>query len=179
MNATRNDLLGAASRIVLRDGADRLTLDAVALEAGRSKGGVLYHFPSKEALITGMLDACLDGFEAEIELLRAELGGGPRSWLRAYLLASSDPQGQAMIASGGVFAAIAHQPELLRVMRERWIVWQQRADADGVDPTVASIVRLATDGLWLVDALALAPLQGERREAFINALQDMIDEGLA
>ncbi len=49
----RSALLDAAERVVLRDGAGQLTMDAVAAEAGVSKGGVLYAFPSK-----GRADRC-------------------------------------------------------------------------------------------------------------------------
>src|SRR5215208_3308653 len=47
----RAELLDAAIAVIRRDGAQRLTLDAVAAEAGVSKGGVLYHFGSNAALI--------------------------------------------------------------------------------------------------------------------------------
>ncbi len=40
-------LLRAASRVLLRHGVQALTLEAVALEARTSKGGLLHHFPSK------------------------------------------------------------------------------------------------------------------------------------
>ena len=40
----------------LTSGAVHLTLDAVAERAGVSKGGLLYHFPSKESLLQAMVD---------------------------------------------------------------------------------------------------------------------------
>src|SRR3712207_9422759 len=43
--------LEAAERVVARDGVARLSLDAVAGNADVSKGGLLYHFPNKDALI--------------------------------------------------------------------------------------------------------------------------------
>jgi AcrR family transcriptional regulator len=39
--------------LVLTKGVNALTIDAVARTAKLSKGGVLYHFPSKESLIAG------------------------------------------------------------------------------------------------------------------------------
>jgi len=49
--ATRDVILDAAERVVSREGSGRLTIDAVVRESGFSKGGVLYNFPSKQALI--------------------------------------------------------------------------------------------------------------------------------
>ena len=50
-SATREKLLQSASQVVVEKGVDALTLAAVAKQAGVSKGGLLYHFPNKNALI--------------------------------------------------------------------------------------------------------------------------------
>ncbi len=46
-SAKRLLILDAASRVVLDKGASALTLESVAEQAGISKGGLLYHFPTK------------------------------------------------------------------------------------------------------------------------------------
>ena len=51
MNTTQQSIINAARRIVKRDGVAHLTIEAVERGAGFSKGGVLYHFPTKESLI--------------------------------------------------------------------------------------------------------------------------------
>jgi AcrR family transcriptional regulator len=43
------------AQVVQARGAGSLTLEAVADVAGVSKGGLLYHFPTKDALIDGMV----------------------------------------------------------------------------------------------------------------------------
>jgi len=53
---TRERLLDAAAKVVHRDGAQALTLDAVAQEAEVSKGGLLYHFKSKNDLVNAMVE---------------------------------------------------------------------------------------------------------------------------
>lgn len=52
----RADILEAAQRVVARQGSTGLSIDAVAKEAGLSKGGVLHHFPSKDALLSGFIE---------------------------------------------------------------------------------------------------------------------------
>src|SRR5690606_31627342 len=47
----RDKVLDAAEAVVMRAGAAGLTIDAVAREAGITKGGVQYAFGSKENLI--------------------------------------------------------------------------------------------------------------------------------
>ncbi len=51
---TREEILTAAERVIAQLGVKRLTIEQVAKAAGMSRGGLLYHFASKEALIQGM-----------------------------------------------------------------------------------------------------------------------------
>ena len=75
--------------MVAGDGVARLTLDAVAREADVSKGGLLYHFPNKDALISAMVLRWVDGFERNIgQRLEMEEAGALGSWARAYAGAS-------------------------------------------------------------------------------------------
>ncbi|NDE08813.1 MAG: TetR/AcrR family transcriptional regulator, partial [Chloroflexi bacterium] len=63
----RDSILAAAAQLISREGARRLTLDAVAAEAHLSKGGLLYHFSSKDDLIRGLVDTLVAQFDAEVE----------------------------------------------------------------------------------------------------------------
>ena len=55
-STTQISILNAACQIILERGAEALTIEAVAQKAGISKGGLLYHFPSKNKLIEGMIN---------------------------------------------------------------------------------------------------------------------------
>jgi hypothetical protein len=60
----------------------------------------------------------------------------------------------------GLLAGIGGDPARLGEVHERFQAWQSRIEKqDGVDPTSATIVRLATDGLWLSALLGLPQLQ--------------------
>ncbi len=157
----RLHLLHAAATVVRRAGAEALTLDAVATEAGVSKGGLLYHFPTKEALIQGMLVAALDHFEAELaQQPQQEPGDLGRAYLRVTAAATAE--------DSTLIAAIAQRPELIEPMRERYTRWTAALLEDARDPVEAWVMRLTADGLWLADALNLAPPDATLR-AQINA----------
>ena len=47
----RDQILNAAIRVVERTGVTGVTFDAVAAEAGITRGGLMYHFRSREALL--------------------------------------------------------------------------------------------------------------------------------
>jgi AcrR family transcriptional regulator len=67
MAERREHILDALERCLAREGWERATIDAVAREAGLSKGAVYVYFPSKRTLLIGMLDREL----ADLERLSA------------------------------------------------------------------------------------------------------------
>jgi AcrR family transcriptional regulator len=169
---TRERLLRAAAAVVRRGGPQALTLDAVAAQAGVSKGGLLYHFPSKHALLDALASWWWERFEEEVE---AADDGAPGGWLRAYVRAC-DVAGmleEERATELGLVAAIAAEPERLELVRERYRTWQERTVASGPDPVAATIVRLAADGLWFADVFDLAAPAGELRAAVLARLEEL------
>ena len=51
----RDQILNAAIRVVERTGVTGVTFDAVAAEAGITRGGLMYHFRSREALLHDLM----------------------------------------------------------------------------------------------------------------------------
>jgi AcrR family transcriptional regulator len=148
-----------------------LTLEAVAREAGMSKGGLLYHFPSKEALISGMVGRLVQGFtDALGRELEKEQGSARGRWLRAYARASFDEDRWYLEVSAGLLAGAAEDPALVDSLREPFEAWQRRAERDGVDPAVGTLVRLAADGLFFAELFGFAPPEGRLRERVLEAL---------
>jgi AcrR family transcriptional regulator len=170
--ATRGRLLAAAAAVVRRDGARALTLDAVAAEAGVSKGGLLYHFPHRRDLVRGLVADWMERFEIEVEETAAgEKGGG--AWTRAYL-SGSDMTRVAPAERDAEFSLLSvliDAPEELDFVRERYAAWQAQMNDDGIDSVDATLVRLAADGLWFADLLGLAPPTGRTRAEVLNRLQ--------
>ncbi len=56
----RDRLLDSAEQLVATIGGANLTLEAVAEKAGVSKGGLLYHYRSKEALLLALVHRHLE-----------------------------------------------------------------------------------------------------------------------
>jgi len=82
---TKSDILNAALEVVRTRGAQGLTIDAVAEESGFSKGGVLYNFPTKDALITGMVEFLASQFEEEVTAARTRNLGSESPTLSAMI----------------------------------------------------------------------------------------------
>ncbi|HEV3133030.1 MAG TPA: hypothetical protein VGY51_13810 [Acidimicrobiales bacterium] len=55
---------------------------------------------------------------------------------------------------------------LLQTAADRW---QQRLEDDGLDPTLATVLRLACDGLWMCDLFGLAtPTAAQRGQVAVE-----------
>jgi AcrR family transcriptional regulator len=161
----REAILAGACRVVRAEGGAGLTLEAAAREAGVSKGGLLYHFPSKEALITGMIEQLCANFDAAMDReLAADEAPGPGRWVRAYARLSCAVAAQPLDGLyAALIAAIGTNIELLGPLRAAFERWQRRAIDDGLDPALATLVRLASDGLWFADLMGVAPPSPELR----------------
>jgi AcrR family transcriptional regulator len=151
--------LHAASTVVAERGYSALTLDAVGAATGVSKGGVLYHFPTKEALVAALVEELATGFDADQSTAHAADSTAPGAWTRAYLTASAAPtqEESEQLAVVALLAAIGYDPSLLEPIRERYRQWVERLDDDGLPGVDAHVVRLAADGLWAADLFGLAP----------------------
>jgi AcrR family transcriptional regulator len=168
----RAAIIEAACQVVLAEGGEGLTLEAAARLAGVSKGGLLYHFPSKEALIIGMIEQLCLTFEEALEReLVADAGPLAGRWLRAYVRASlSGVSAEHSAVSAALLAAVSSNPALLAPLRERFDRWQAQAAGDGIDPAMASVVRFAVDGVWLAELFGFAPPDPALRPQLIATL---------
>ncbi|WP_150274007.1 TetR/AcrR family transcriptional regulator [Paenibacillus tepidiphilus] len=175
-NSKREHLLEAAAAIVRTQGAEKLTLEAVAREAGVSKGGLLHHFPNKAALINGMFGKLCHEFSAEVET-RANNDQAAGNWSRAYLEATrEDLEGEKWIGTA-ISAALFTDPELLKGMQEDYTFWQRQIEQDGNDPVLSTIIRLAADGLWFAEMFGLGKLEKPHRDRVLHRLLEMSRQG--
>ena len=153
--ATRDRLLDAARQILVERGAGHLTLDAVAELAGVSKGGLLYHFPSKPALIEGLAQRLREYTSANLQ--RAAEDGVVRTFLE-----TSRPDSVEAEHYWAVFSALRSgievSDETRQLVQEVFTAWSDALHQAVDDPVLADIVRLVGDGLYLGAVLGLEPL---------------------
>jgi AcrR family transcriptional regulator len=167
--SSRETILNAAARLLLRD-PSKLTLDAVAAEAGVSKGGLLYHFRSKGDLLDAVVDRWEETFEDEIAAAADPTPGG---WTRAYadVIAKDGLDPHAREVDSGIVAAMVLNPDRLEKVRARYRSWQERLAQDGIDEVDATLVRMAAEGLWFCELLDLGPPSGELREKLLERMR--------
>ena len=152
---TRNVILDAAETVVATMGVANLTFEEVARVANVSKGGVLYHFPSKEALTEAMIERFIDRFDTAVAEAAdndsAPIGRNIRAYVRATV--GEPPLTGELFdrANGAITAALANFPERLEPVRQQSARNQKMIEDGTLDPIFATIVRLAIDGMWLAE----------------------------
>ncbi|QXJ24792.1 TetR/AcrR family transcriptional regulator [Actinomadura graeca] len=160
----REALLDAAESVLFEQGTQALTLAAVADRAGVSKGGLLYHFPTKEALVKAMVARVIEEFD---DLIASYDDGTPGSYTRAYVEATFEIlAGQARThRRWSAIGAAATDPEQAEPLNEAMRRWHGRDPGGDPDPGAATVVRLAAEGLWEVMSRAPELYDGDQLEA--------------
>jgi AcrR family transcriptional regulator len=171
--------LDAAERVILRDGIGRLTLDAVAREAGVSKGGLLHHFATKDALVDALVARAVEGWREEIERAIAAQPPGPGRISRAFLgacLSCAEAWTETVRRSGMVLvAALVHDPARVEPLRRLHRDLSARIARDGLARGVGDAVKLAVDGLWFDWLFGFAEPTAARLAAIRAALRSIVD----
>jgi len=178
--STREQIIDAALSVVRAQGVAALTLDEAARLAGISKGGVLYHFKSKEALIQAMVARLAGQCETLQQAHYDKLAPGPNRWARALVETSFDPAAPTTDPAGcALLAAVATNPGLMEPLEGTIDTAFRRLTADSEDPSMALLVALAMDGLWL-HRLVNSPVMDETRRLSVREKAlELLGEGAA
>ncbi|OYN87649.1 TetR/AcrR family transcriptional regulator [Parenemella sanctibonifatiensis] len=171
--SNRSRILEAAIRIIDRDGMTALTFDAVAAESDLTRGRVIYHFESREALVLAIHQHVAELWEAE--LVAGLQGVDPadataEQRLLAYVRACAQPPQRAHVR-----LALEPTPESQAVWRPIYQAWLPDDDQAGGERTRGlTLARLAADGLWLHEALAADPMSQAQREEAVQAIEALV-----
>jgi AcrR family transcriptional regulator len=163
--SNREKILHATVQVAIRDGVMAMTLDAVAQEAGVSKGGLLYHFRSKDDLIAAMLVHFSTKVKGQLDEKIAS-DPKPRGRFIRAMVETVFPRGRAGDAGASIpsetsrfFMAIvataANNPRLLDPIRRNAQQMRELFLAEGPNGLRQLALRAAIDGLMLWEHLGL------------------------
>lgn len=175
----RRALLDEAARITLEQGLSKVTFQAVADAVGVTKGGVMHHFATKDALILAVFYDAMAKFEAEVNAAMAKDPVSYGSFTRAYIDAtiSLGEKGQAEFNSQATLYVLMLGD---RMLRERWAEWsneQLKKYAATDNSETLCMVRLVADGIWLSDFSGIdISDKASIRERLINMTQQDFDK---
>jgi membrane fusion protein (multidrug efflux system) len=174
--SARESILDAADKIVAREGALHMTLDAVAAQAGVSKGGLIYHFPSQHDLLLAMITRFTEQVDARRSRLRASLPGTGARDVLAHILNWSDASAKDRRTAGALLAAITRAPELIRPVRKAYTAALEVVQNAPGHPDRLAILAMAADGIWLMELLGLQPFSAEKLSRIKSELVKLAHE---
>jgi len=149
--SAKEPVLDAFERVVIERGERAATLEAVAVEAGVSKGGLLYHFGSKKDLVDGVIERISDSATDYSDLLRASPEGVVSTFIRTSVTAGTDFDNSYIaltrLAQSGIY------PEARAALARIESEWFDLVESEVGDPAVARLVLLVSDGLYYSSAL--------------------------
>jgi AcrR family transcriptional regulator len=163
----REKILAAAADVAREAGPGSVSLDAVAHRAGVSKGGLLYHFPSKAKLMQALVEHYLAEFQASLD--QAQASG--ESLLAAFVKrAACECEEKKPASANWIFSAIAQDPDFLSPMKAFHRQLFARLKEETGDLRAVLICYLAIEGLRSMNLFDFDVLSDEERHALIASL---------
>lgn len=175
--SSRDAILDAAEAVVAEAGAAHLTLDAVAQRAGLSKGGLIYNFPTKSALLTALVERVVQRFEAATAHETERFGSSGAGALKAMIAATISDEVVSTRVGSGLLGAAANDPQMLNPVRERYREKLAELAASGVRYERAAALSLASDGLRFWEMFGASPFTPEERARIVAELFKMAEQG--
>ncbi|MBF6328669.1 TetR/AcrR family transcriptional regulator [Nocardia transvalensis] len=174
---TRDRILDALETLLLDKGMSQVTLENVAATAGVSKGGLLYHFKSKDALLAGLVRRLGERATAQLDHAVAQ-GKSVAEWYLQTPNPDNDSDALELALYRSMVAAMRtvegphdqHDDEVQRALADVMTSWKDGLDAEVDDPVRAEIIRLVGDGVYLHALLGLPPVDPVRYRAVVDRL---------
>lgn len=163
-------ILDAADAIIMESGGRQFTLDAVAVKAGISKGGLVYSFATKDDLVAAALQREIDRVQRAVKSRAGSDWEHKHKRLLAYLDEALTEDDRLIRRSAYLMTALLHSPEKSRPAREYYrSILDLFDDNDSASKDIRQAV-LAMEGLFLLRGLGLAdPTPAEWRSVLEHA----------
>jgi AcrR family transcriptional regulator len=174
---SRETILQAAEEIVAKRGPASLTLETAANEAKVSKGGLFYHFRSKEALLEAMIRRSMQLLESEHIKVAESLTGERNGKMKASIIGTlRHLEGQRSVLTA-VVAAVANDPKLVEPMRESFQnQFQDLCKELNLRMEDVAVLFLASQGLLLTELLNLSFLTPSQIRKVTERMLQLVEE---
>lgn len=170
----KTDILEAALRVIEKEGITAVSFNSVAAEAGMTKAGVLYHFPSREAMLKALhrydtlqwkerLEKTAGGKAEELSLAKR---------LESYIRVNSDSATYTDLVLLLETITDKQAANIWVEVLDDWTPPQPPAEFNETELNQI-IAQLAADGLWQYEATTRYTLSERAKEQIIERLTHM------
>ena len=176
----KDKILQAACKLIEEQGMTHFTLENIAQRAHVSKGGLLYHFPSKEILVQAMVEIFLKELKSSLRkdfLLSSQENDRTIqsiNWLKNYIHICFNQKIYLNQYKYAILAALTMDPKFLLPVRK--FIKESQEEMLSLDfPTIATMIRLTCEGLWLSELFGFQMVDDRTRINIKQKLLDLLD----
>lgn len=165
-------ILDAAEALLRRSGSRTLTIDAVAAEASLSKGGVLHHYASKDALVTALAARKVARMETGIAERIAALGADPAAIPLGLIAHAREVYAEECGFPDSLLVATAENEEAAAAFRTFLAGKLAEIEKVGGTPGAGAALVFAIIGLMMSRSLGFHALEGAELERLFSTLEE-------
>jgi len=171
----RQVVLDAARHIVRERGAGSLTYEELVQQSGVTRGGITYHFPTKDALLRELVDCDIEQWRELEEQLKPDLDNEAAAQLVAHVRCHSERDEDHRRFVAGMLSAAMLDHSLLESVRE-----YKRERTTGIDWTeqelMQQLLRLAAEGLFWAEIFDCQEMPAEARNRLVEKMERLAEE---
>ena len=168
----RQTILNAAIAIIAENGVIELTLEGAAKRAGVTKGGVVYHFKTKEELIHNVVEQMTLAIEERIRATAAKCEQSLDSLLIAMIndMFESSTEEKQLVSK--LLAAISIYPNQLAPVQQMYNrIFSDLTQNGNIGESL--MIACALDGMYFLELLNIKHFSEEERNAMRKSLIDV------
>jgi AcrR family transcriptional regulator len=149
--------------VILESGGRAFTLDAVAQRAGISKGGLVYSFPTKDALVRAALDREVTRFQKAVRQRLGDRPLEPFELVLAHVDEALDEDDAATQKAAFLVTALVHAPDMMEPARRYYrALLDPLLSKSGAAHEVRHAL-LAVEGIFLLRGLGFVEVSAAER----------------
>ena len=175
--SSRDKLIDAALKLVSELGVQQVTIDAVAAAAGVTKGGLIYHFKTRDELLGAMLERMMGELNTRIGSRKAHAVGAS---IQGLVLALAEetfdmPEDQRRILSN-MLAASSTYPHLMGPAQSLFSNVYGELGSSGPHAGRALLLAAALDGFSLLELMNLHQFTPQQKKTMRRAVMELARE---
>jgi AcrR family transcriptional regulator len=171
----RQVILDAARRIVREQGAGKLTFEGLVQESGITRGGITYHFATKQTLLRALLEADMEQWRELEDSYRPDDFSGPVAALLTDIRCHTARNEDRRRFVAGMVSAVTHDRTLLDPVRE--FIAGKRAGRVWDDQQLRQqLLRLAAEGLFWSELFEYGELEPDVRKRLVELMEELAVE---
>lgn len=171
--SSRQKLLDATAELISRHGVQDLTLEGVAAAAGVTKGGLIYHFKTKDDLLGALVERMVAQIDERNRAKAVARGDTPGALLLALIDDTFDMPHSEKLLMTNLLAAASHYPHLLAPVQQLFGRLYGELAGAGANAGLALAIAASLDGISLLELLNLHPFETDQRAAMRQALYEL------